>query len=122
MTPVQTISREELEHRLEKRLPDNATSTRGYALVNVSSVDAFDQQHIPNSINIPLQDLDEFEERFAKDKEIIVYCASPECDASPKAAGALLDRGFENVIDYEGGMQDWKDAGNSVAGTRVRRH
>ncbi len=30
--------------------------------------------HIPGSINIPQGNEDEFERRFAKDKEIIVYC------------------------------------------------
>jgi rhodanese-related sulfurtransferase len=122
MTPVQTMSREALERRLETRLPDNADSRRGYALVNVLSNDAFEAQHIPNSINIPLENLGEFEDRFAKDKEIIVYCASFDCDASPQAAGALLERGFACVIDYEGGMEDWKRAGNSIAGAHLRRH
>ncbi|MGQ0593864.1 MAG: rhodanese-like domain-containing protein [Gammaproteobacteria bacterium] len=35
--------------------------------------------HIPGSINMPHDTEHLFERRFAKDKEIIVYCASPDC-------------------------------------------
>lgn len=123
MTPVQTISRNKLEERFASELPNNVDSSKGYALVNVLGRDAFEAQHIPNSINIPLDQLGEFENRFGKDKEIIVYCDSFDCDASPKAAGSLIDRGFANVIDYEGGMSDWKDGGNFVASARrEQRH
>ena len=51
-----------------------------------------------------------------KTKRIIVYCSSSECDASPSVAKRLIERGFNQVIHYEGGMNDWKDAHNPIAG------
>jgi len=110
-----TISRKQLEQKLNANPPTNDKSQQGYALVNVLPQDMFEAEHIPQSINIPVGHEALFEQSFAKDKEIIVYCASPSCDASPKAAQALAERGFTQVMDYEGGMSDWKEAGNPVA-------
>jgi rhodanese-related sulfurtransferase len=80
------------------------------------SSDQFDQKHIPNSINIPATEMDQFEDRFGKEKDIIVYCASRDCDASPRAAEALSERGFSHVFDYEGGMADWENGNQPMAG------
>lgn len=112
----QTISRQELEQRLKLQQPDNDDPNAGYALVNVLDTKLYERDHIPSSINIPRDDVDEFEQRFEKDKDIIVYCASPDCEASPEVARELTKRGFRHVYDYEKGMSDWRMAGHPVAG------
>ena len=71
--------------------------------------------HIPGSINIPHGNEDVFERRFAKDKEIIVYCGSPDCPASDNVAAALVTRGFRRVYDYAGGLSDWQQGGYPIA-------
>jgi rhodanese-related sulfurtransferase len=109
-----TVSTEELEGRLKTQHPDNRDPREGFALVNVLGADSYEKEHIAGSINIPAEEIDEFERRFEKDKEIVVYCASADCSASPKAAAELTERGFENVLDYEGGMSAWKDADHDV--------
>lgn len=116
---VEALSREALHERLRRERPDNEDPNKGWALVNVLPEDAFREEHIPASINIPKGEEDEFERRFDKDKEIVVYCASPECDASPIVAKVLAARGFRNVGDYEAGMSDWKDAGFPVESGRA---
>jgi rhodanese-related sulfurtransferase len=115
-TPVRTISREELKRRLELQNPDNDDRKAGYALVNVVDAKLFERDHIPSSINIPKDAVDEFERRFDKDKDIIVYCASPDCEASPEVARELSSRGFRHVYDYRNGMSDWRMAGHPVEG------
>jgi rhodanese-related sulfurtransferase len=45
---------------------------------------------------------------------IVVYCASEESDASPRAAGRLTDAGFSAVYDYSGGLRAWKASGLDV--------
>lgn len=106
---VDTIARDALKEKL-----DNGEE---FTLVNVLSAEQFEDEHIPGSINIPLDQLaDEAEDRFDKDDEIIVYCASPSCQASPKAAKKLESLGFTNVADYEGGLTDWKDAYDTESG------
>lgn len=101
---MQSISRDEL-----KRM--NETQHEDFVLINVLKPDAFRQQHIRTSINIPVDD-DDFEqlvERVVADKgrKIVVYCASFDCDASQQAAEKLENAGFEAVYDYEGGTRDW---------------
>lgn len=112
----ETIDRTDLEQKISGNEIDNRDPVAGIALVNVLSAEMFDRKHIPSSINIPVDDLDQFERRFTKDKDIVVYCASEDCDASPRAAEALTARGFHNVSDYAGGMADWEVANQPVAG------
>lgn len=99
---VETITREELKEKMD--------SGDEFALVNVLSSEQFEREHIPGSINIPLDQVEqEFPEQFEEGDDIVVYCASPSCQASPKAAQKLESMGFTNVKDYEDGLSDWKE-------------
>ncbi len=78
----------------------------------------FERAHIPGSENVPV-DRDDFAERVEelvsdKDDTIVVYCASFDCEASPKAARKLDGAGFSNVYDFEGGIKEWMKAGHEV--------
>lgn len=80
-------------------------------VVNVLSQGAYMEDHIEGSINIPVGG--EFEDTVKKvlpdkSEKVVVYCASFECQASSKASQILDDLGYENVLDYEGGMKDWR--------------
>jgi len=110
VTKLDTITGQELKRKLEGGKPNNEDRSKGFALVNVLGPKEFEREHIPGSINIPVGNEEEYEQRFDKNKEIIVYCASPSCDASERAAKSLMDRGFQHVVDYEMGMSDWKSA------------
>jgi rhodanese-related sulfurtransferase len=119
MSEFRTISLQQLTQKLMSERPDNVDPSKGYALVNVLSPESHADEHIPQSINIPHGEEGTFEQKFDKDKEIVLYCASPQCDASPKAAETLALRGFSAVADFEGGLSVWKDAGNmTVDGSR----
>lgn len=115
----QTVSAESLAQRIRQDKPDNDDRKNGYALVNVLGREAFEKEHIPGSINIPKGREDEFEKRFSKDKEIIVYCASSDCDASPAVAEKLADMGFTRVRDFDAGMAGWKAVDGPVEGARA---
>jgi rhodanese-related sulfurtransferase len=120
MLDVRTIDRGGLERKMAIEPPDNDSKSSGYALINVLDRVAFARQHIPNSINVPLADLDTLFGRYSKRKEIIVYCASLDCDASPRAAAILRENGFEKVYDYAEGVTDWREAGNRL--TMLEQH
>jgi rhodanese-related sulfurtransferase len=113
-----TLTRGQLETTLNAGPPENGKRDEGYALVNVLAREQYEREHIPGSINIPREQLDEFDRHFDKEKKIVVYCASEECPASNQAAQALSERGFRHVYDYEGGMSDWREAGNPVETAR----
>lgn len=89
----------------------NDEQHRDFILINVLSRDAFNEQHIRTSINIPHTD-DNFTETVekvagSKDREIVVYCADSDCDASHNAAKKLEKAGFSEVCDFAGGTQEW---------------
>jgi len=108
--PIRFLTRERLAQKLSAGALDNFDPLEGFALVNVHDVETFEHEHIPGSINIPMGHEDEFERRFDKGKEIIVYCTSSDCDAAPLVARELARRGFHNVFEYEAGLNDWKQA------------
>jgi rhodanese-related sulfurtransferase len=109
-----SIDRSALERALEEVGLDNEDPSEGIALVNVLEPDLYVAEHIPGSINVPLGHEDEFEQRYARGKTIVVYGASRRCGASPEAARELARRGFANVLEYAGGLNDWKQAGGPV--------
>jgi rhodanese-related sulfurtransferase len=100
---MKTLTKEQLKEMIDKK--------EDFVLVNVLSSEYFEQQHIPTSVNISIGDED-FENKIKekikdKNKKIVVYCASFECQASPKAAEKLTKMGYKNVFDYEGGIKDY---------------
>jgi rhodanese-related sulfurtransferase len=81
-------------------------------LVNTLAADAFEKTKIPGAINVPL-DGGEFAARVeratgGKDKPVVVYCASQQCDSSEKAAKKLEAAGFTAVSRYTGGAAAWQ--------------
>lgn len=97
------------------RLKTMMTRSAGPVVVDTLSPDNYQSEHIPGAQNIPGKD-DRFVERVeqlvrTRDEPVVVYCAGKSCDLSPAAAKKLEDAGFTNVIDFEGGIDEWKRAG-----------
>jgi len=84
-----------------------------FLLLNVLPAEAFNEAHIPNSVNIPLKQADfvaQVEKAAgSKDKKIVTYCASYECPASHDAAEKLETSKFTDVSAYEGGIKEWQE-------------
>jgi rhodanese-related sulfurtransferase len=107
---MRTIETSELNRMLEQK--------EDLVLINVLDAESFEQEHIPGSHNVPSHDLNLVGEveRLAgrKDRRIVVYCANPQCHASPHAGERLERASFSNVVHYPGGMEGWKSAGHDV--------
>lgn len=112
---MQTLTTEQVKQIKE--------GNQDFTLINVLPEQKFQAAHIPGSLNIPVGEQDfvnKVEEAAGgKDRKVVVYCASPECDASPKAARQLDEAGFTNVYDYEGGTSAWREANLPVDGSEV---
>jgi len=89
------------------------TSNGDVILINALGADSFRVKHIPGSVNIPAGKVEEIAEQILPDKnqEIIVYCSSPSCTASPNAAKKLIELGYTNVSDFEAGLTGWLKEG-----------
>jgi len=84
-------------------------TNRDTVLINALGRESFKAKHIPGSINIPAGEIEDLAGQVLPDKnqEIIVYCASTSCSASPEAAQKLTDLGYHNVYDFEAGLTGW---------------
>lgn len=101
-----------------------ALNEKDLALVDVLPVDSYEKQHIPGAVNVPFED-EHFLERVErivgdKDSKVVVYCASEDCDLSPRAARKLAEAGYQEVADFEGGLKEWQEAGFPLEGEAVR--
>ncbi len=108
---MKTINRSDLKKKIDMNNP--ATT-----LIETLPEESFKEFHLPGAINIPIDD--QFDESVQqavpdKDQEVVVYCKDASCNASPQAARRLEELGYTNVLDYEAGKEDWKQAGMPLA-------
>jgi rhodanese-related sulfurtransferase len=92
----------------------------GYVYVDVRSIPEFDEAHPVGAVNVPLLNMGpggmtpnpEFLEvmtrAFPKDAKLVIGCKAG--GRSLKAATALLDAGFVNIIDQRAGFDGVRDA------------
>jgi hypothetical protein len=82
-----------------------------YTLVN--AVPSNIQQNIPGSLHIPSNTLPTKIDKVlqknlsTKHSPIVVYCGNPECSASYKLMQKLLKLGYNNLIHYPGGLEEY---------------
>ena len=103
--------------------PLNVTMDIVEYLINLEKaliIDARDEADFNNgkiigAINIPYDYYEEFEfqlDDIDLEQIIIIYCSGGECSLSIDLADYLMqDRGFFNVLIYEGGWPEWNENG-----------
>lgn len=75
----------------------------GAIIVDVREISEYEINHIPNSINIPLNNIESI--NYNKDSTIIVYCATGV--RSSQAALKLHSLGYTNIYNLDGGIINW---------------
>ncbi len=88
----------------------------GYVLLDVLSTESFNKNHIPRSESFPLDTINKesVEKRIIKEAKVVVYCGGFGCHASTAAAKVLSGLGYK-VLDYKGGLEEWRNKGNKFA-------
>lgn len=81
----------------------------GAVLIDVRTIDEFNREHIPNAVNIPLDQLESI--NYDKDTKIIIYCQTGV--RSKEAVTKLINMGYTNLYDLDGGLLNW---GGSLEG------
>ncbi len=76
----------------------------------------FEAEHLPGALNLPLDNLHELAPVLVPDKSaaVVTYCSNTSCNNSAMAAERLRAIGYTDVRAYEGGKQDWVEAGLPV--------
>ena len=72
-------------------------------IIDVRSSQEYETGHIVDAINIPVENISSV--NYDKETVIIVYCASGVRSAN--AAKALIDAGYTNVYNLDGGLINW---------------
>ncbi len=86
-------------------------------VLDVRPAEEFDAGHLPDAVNIPLNELEHRLSELPKDQEIVAYCRGPYCVLAFEAVEKLRDRGFD-VRRLEDGLPEWRLAGLPIEGDR----
>ncbi len=94
-----SISQEEAVRMMEEE--------EGYVVVDVRTSEEYNEAHIPDAINIPVETIGkQMPEELSDLKQLIlIYCRSGV--RAKQAAELLAGLGYENVCEF-GGIIDWK--------------
>ena len=76
----------------------------------------YDEAHLPSAQNLP-HDSDEATIAAVlpdRDATVVVYCSNLACQNSTVLSRRLVQLGYTDVREYEGGKEDWITAGAPV--------
>jgi len=99
----ETITAEELKQKID--------SKEVFYLIDTRLKADFVQAHIPTAINIPISEIEKKSKDLIRQKEIVVYCEGFGCSSSFIAKNILVEKGFENIKIYKGGLPEWENKG-----------
>ena len=102
---IKILGTEEMKNRMNDPGP--------FILIDARDEEDYKKMHIPGAISMPVYEVERRCETLDKNDEIIIYCSGFMCDASADAANIFWKKGFRNLSDYKGGIQDWI-AGNNA--------
>lgn len=80
--------------------------------VDVRTENEYKNGHIKGVKNIPLNQLEQNLNKIDKNTPVVIHCQSGVRAAM--AYSILRKNGFENVINYSGGINDWKENKNEL--------
>jgi len=95
-------------------------TTSGLVILDVRTYSEFNSGYIKNAICIPVDVLQQNLNKLDPQSNILVYCASG--DESDQAAKILVDNGFQHIYNLLGGIEAWKQSGNTVEWCHCQPH
>lgn len=84
----------------------------GALVLDVRTVEEWNEFHVPNSTFIPLDQLPARLNEVPRDRQILVVCRSG--NRSQQGRDILLHAGFEQVTSMTGGLNEWRASGFPV--------
>ena len=87
-------------------IKDIMNENTDYIILDVRTIEEYNEGHIPNAICIPNETIDEsvITHLPRKDQLILIYCRSG--NRSKQAAAKLSNLGYTNLVEF-GGIIDW---------------
>ena len=83
----------------------------GALVLDVRERDAYDKEHLPNAVAVPIGELKQRLHEFEADKasDIVVYCGDGS-SRGPRGTDILNKAGFTRAVNLEGGLPSWRAA------------
>ncbi len=101
------VSREDLKAMLDGKVP--------LVIIDARNHEEFESGHIPGAVSIPSARVGmRVLESYRRTDRIVTYCTDLNCEASEITARKLEKFGFVDVLEFKGGIEDWKAAGYPV--------
>lgn len=112
MAEFKTITRDELKQWMDEG--------KDFVLLDVLADTSYEMKHLPGAVHADVN-ADDFLEKVVelvpdKSTPVVAYCGSFTCQRSPRAAAKLVETGYMDVYDYEGGLADWLEGGLPTEG------
>ncbi|MBS4770111.1 ArsR family transcriptional regulator [Carnobacteriaceae bacterium zg-ZUI240] len=76
-------------------------------LLDLRPCEEFDAGHLPNAINLPMDEFDQKKMQLPKNKKIIVYCRGRQCGYANLVAQNLQSLGY-STFSLNRSFADWK--------------
>jgi rhodanese-related sulfurtransferase len=89
----------------------------GVTVVDVRSLAAYEQAHVPGALHIPLAELVERAEELDANQTIVLYELSASETGALLGAMALYELGYLRLAVLQGGIQRWYAEGYVIGGT-----
>lgn len=84
----------------------------GAFLLDVRTVEEWNEFHAPNTTFIPLDELASRVDELPRDRQIVVVCRSG--NRSQQGRDILLAAGFTQVTSMDGGLNIWRSSGYPI--------
>ncbi|MRR57257.1 MAG: rhodanese-like domain-containing protein [Deltaproteobacteria bacterium] len=88
--------------------------------VDAREASVFSNGHVKGAFSFPVGEFDaklaEFRGKVAKDAILVIYCNGFGCHDSKLLGEKLVERGYNQILLFEGGFPEWKDAGLPTEG------
>jgi rhodanese-related sulfurtransferase len=81
-------------------------------IVDVRTISEYDEGHIENAINIPVQELSDRLDELNKNDELLIYCRTG--NRSSTAVDILSDAGFNKIFHMHEGISIWIQQGHPI--------
>ena len=94
---INRITAEELEQKMNQDI----------VIIDVRKKSEFDSEHIKGVVNVPLNQINQYLEKFPKEQEFVLHCAGGY--RSMIAASILQQRGWSQLTDVIGGFKSIKE-------------
>lgn len=86
---------------------------QGAVALDVREPDEYAAGHIPDAVHIPLGRLAQSIDRVPSGRPVVVYCGHGE--RASTAASILEDAGFRDLVNLDGGIGAWEEAGLGIS-------